>query len=157
MSLYIKSFFLLLVIVSCSSGGHTKDRGKDYFLEKYIAYVKDIESSKYPKNIEEHRTKEFIDYFETKYGEILPHHLGWDVQASFMKRSSIKNTFFSKDGLDSCITLIGKNFQDIPMVLDVRFVEESEDWRIEKFHGKIFESPVEPRYPNKASCPDKEE
>jgi len=64
MSLYIKSFFLLLVIVSCSSGGHTKDRGKDYFVEK-------------------------------------------------------------------CITLIGKNFQDIPMVLDVRFVEESEDWRID--------------------------
>jgi len=154
MNLYIRFFLLLLPLAGCSNV-HTQEDDKDYFLDKYIAYVRDIQESKYPGTIEQHRTEGFVNFYKDTYGKIEPRHLSWDVQASFMKISTIKDSYFTRDDEDSCLTLSGKNHFDIPMVLDMRFVEESEGWRIEHFRAVVYESPVKPSYPTKASCPEK--
>ena len=74
------------------------------------AYIKDVQQSNFPENIDGYFSQKTIAEFKKEYGltEITADDVGWIVHSSYMPVSSFKERYLKYDqGGGACLTVIG--------------------------------------------------
>lgn len=155
----ILSFLFILFLSGCAIKKTEIENqfSERFFLEKYTNYIRDIESKKFPKNIEQHYSKRRVDQLKSfTDGEITFQDVTWEILGSYMPINSIKKHFLKMKSEEIiCLTVIGASFQLEPMYVNILFVNQAEaEWRIDKIQGAVFTDKVEPELPNSAICPE---
>lgn len=153
-------FFTIFLALGCAhkaTNNQKKLPAKQFFLDRYTAYIRDIQSLTFPGNIEEHYSKSTINTIKSyaEGDEITPKDVSWEVQSSYMPVSSLKNSFLKYQSNKSvCLTMIGLSYQKEPMYVNLEFVNQAiSEWRIDRIHGVVFTDKVTPEFPKNAVCP----
>lgn len=153
-------FFTVFLALGCAhkdTKHQEKLPSKQFFLDQYTTYIRDIQSLNFPGNIEQHYSIDTIASIKShsEKGEITPQDVSWQVQSSYMPVSSFKNSFLKyKSSESACLTIIGLSHQEEPMYVSLEFVNQAiSQWRIDKIHGFVFTDKVTPEFPQNAVCP----